>query len=600
MKRKTKNIITIILISVLLVCMYFTVINNVSNNQNNVQNNQMGGMMSQGEPPEKPGDSSNDNAENSNNVPAKPNDDSESSKSDTDSNVPDKPSNDNSNMTGGNNMMPGSGNAPEMNNSQNNSSVYYYIVLGLEGLVTSSLIIYLLMSGFNKKSIKETFKSGDKIIIYLLSLALLTLALTYSSDKLLSNNSTNKDNQMNNNMESENVTYKGAEEITKDTTISSGEYESTNSDENAILVSGDITSSLSNIIVTKKGDSTSADGSSFYGNNSAILAKSGATLTLDNINVTTSSNGANGVFSYGGSATTNNSNSDGTNVIISNSKITTTGDNAGGIMTTGGGKTTANNLTINTSGTSSAAIRSDRVVGTVTVNKGTYTTTGTGSQSIYSTADITVNNATLVSKASEGIVIEGKNKVTINNTKLTDSNTKLNGQSTTYKNIFLYQSMSGDASTGTAEFTSKDSDIVTNNGDTFYVTNTTATINLTNNKITNNDSKGNFLRVQKDSWGNSGSNGGDVTLNMTNQESDGDIVIDSISTLTMNLKEKSLFTGKINSENSAKSIKLVLDKTSKIKLTGDSYVSSLEDEDSSYDNIDFNGYKLYVNGTAIN
>ena len=87
---------------------------------------------------------------------------------------------------------------------------------------------------------------------------------------------------------------------------------------------------------------------------------------------------------------------------------------------------------------------------------------------------------------------------------------------------------------------------------------------------------------------------------MTNQEADGDIVIDSISTLTMNLKEKSLFNGKINSENSDKNIKLVLDKTSKIKLTDDSYVSSLEDEDNSYDNIDFNGYKLYVNGTAIN
>ena len=127
------------------------------------------------------------------------------------------------------------------------------------------------------------------------------------------------------------------------------------------------------------------------------------------------------------------------------------------------------------------------------------------------------------------------------------------------------------------------------------VTNTTATINLINNKITNNDSKGNFLRVRKDSCGNSGSNGGDVTLNMTNQEADGDIVIDSISTLTMNLKEKSLFTGKINSENSAKNIKLVLDKKSKIKLTGDSYISSLEDEDRSYDNIDFNGYKLYIN-----
>ena len=40
--------------------------------------------------------------------------------------------------------------------------------------------------------------------------------------------------------------------------------------------------------------------------------------------------------------------------------------------------------------------------------------------------------------------------------------------------------------------------------------------------------------------------------------------------------------------------------TSKIKLTGDSYITSLEDDDTTYNNIDFNGYKLYVNGKAIN
>lgn len=40
--------------------------------------------------------------------------------------------------------------------------------------------------------------------------------------------------------------------------------------------------------------------------------------------------------------------------------------------------------------------------------------------------------------------------------------------------------------------------------------------------------------------------------------------------------------------------------TSKIKLTGDSYVTSLEDADTTYSNIDFNEYKLYVNGVAIN
>lgn len=160
--------------------------------------------------------------------------------------------------------------------------------------------------------------------------------------------------------------------------------------------------------------------------------------------------------------------------------------------------------------------------------------------------------------------------------------------------------MSGDASNGTATFTAKNSDITTNNGDTFYITNTTATINLENNTIINNDSTGNFLRAQKDSWGKSGSNGGNVTLKMTKQKAEGNIVIDSISTLDMEMAEGSYYEGTINGANEAKSITLKLDSTSKIKLTGNSYVTSLEDEDSTYSNIDFNGYTLYVNGVAIN
>ena len=45
---------------------------------------------------------------------------------------------------------------------------------------------------------------------------------------------------------------------------------------------------------------------------------------------------------------------------------------------------------------------------------------------------------------------------------------------------------------------------------------------------------------------------------------------------------------------------IVIDKTSKIKLTGDSYVTKLTNSNSSNSNIDFNGYKLYVNGETIN
>ena len=87
---------------------------------------------------------------------------------------------------------------------------------------------------------------------------------------------------------------------------------------------------------------------------------------------------------------------------------------------------------------------------------------------------------------------------------------------------------------------------------------------------------------------------------MTKQKATGNIVIDSISTLDMAMKSGSYYEGTINGDNSGKSIKLTLDKKSKIKLTGDSYVTSLDDADTDYSNIDFNGYTLYVNGEAIN
>ena len=35
-------------------------------------------------------------------------------------------------------------------------------------------------------------------------------------------------------------------------------------------------------------------------------------------------------------------------------------------------------------------------------------------------------------------------------------------------------------------------------------------------------------------------------------------------------------------------------------ITGDSFVTKLDNADSTNSNIDFNGYKLYVNGSAIN
>ena len=383
-----------------------------------------------------------------------------------------------------------------------------------------------------------------------------------------------------------NVLYNGATEISSDTTNNLQTYSSTEGSQNAFLVTNG-TSKISNAKITKSGNSND-ENSDFYGTNAAVLVKNG-TLNIDGGSVTTNGSHANGVFAY----------ANGT-INLTNTNIKTTSNNSGAIMVTGGGKLNATNVTAETDGNSSAPIRSDRGGGTMIVNGGKYTANGIGSLVIYSTANVTVNNATLISTKSEGAVVEGKNSITLNNVNLTDTNTTLNGNSETYKNIFIYQSMSGDADEGLAAFTAKDSTIITNKGDTIFVTNTKATISLTNNKIINNDSTGAFLRIQSGKWGRSGSNGGDVTLNANNQIINGDIFVDNISTLNMKLTNESNYTGKINGNNTAKNITLSLDSTSKIKLTGDTYVTTLEDADSSYSNINFNGYKLYVNGIAIN
>ena len=375
------------------------------------------------------------------------------------------------------------------------------------------------------------------------------------------------------------VTYDGATTITESTTQSGQTYTSTTGSQNALLATGG-TSTITNPTVTKTG---SPDGRSddydFYGTNAAVIATSGATLNISGGSVTTDASYANAVYANGTGK-----------INISGTTVKTSSNNSGGVMVTGGGTLNATDLTVTTSGNSSAAIRSDRGGGTLTVTGGTYTTSGTGSPVIYSTADITAKNAELTATASEGVVVEGGNSVTLIGSTLSADNTKLNGQSATYKGIFLYQSMSGDATNGGGSFTATDSTIVSNNGDVFFVTNNSATITLKNNTIVNNDASGALLRAQAGAWGTSGSNGGHVTLTLDNQTVSGDIYIDDISTLTLILKNRSSFTGTINGDNTAKSIVVELSADSTITLTGDSYVYSIDNAGSG--NVVTNGYTL--------
>ena len=368
-----------------------------------------------------------------------------------------------------------------------------------------------------------------------------------------------------------------AEEIEITETI-----ENNTDEEHAITADGE-EASYSNVAVVKTGEAE-GDEADFYGANAAIFATNGATLTLSEITVNTDGKHANGVFSYG----------EGTTVNISDSVIETTGNCSGGLMTTGGGTMNASNLLIHTTGNSSAAIRSDRGGGTVNVTGGSYTTEGTGSPVIYSTADITVSDAEMESTASQGVVVEGQNSVTLNNVNLTANNvTKNSNKSEWYQAVMIYQSMSGDADEGLASFAMNGGTLTNLNGDIFFVNNTTATIDLTGATIVNEDEEGVFLRAAAAGWGSDGSNGGHVTMNASGQNIDGDMIVDEISSLNLYLKDSSSFSGAINSDGAGGDIYVEIEDGSTWTLTGDSYITSLT---CSAGSINLNGHKLYVDG----
>lgn len=373
--------------------------------------------------------------------------------------------------------------------------------------------------------------------------------------------------------------------------LSGGTYTSTNVDENVIRAEGNTTASLKGVLVEKTNGSTSSnDESSFYGLNAAILALDNATLTISGGSVTATTEGANGVFAY-----------DGATINITDTVINVSGGNAGGIEVAGGGTLNATNLTVNA--TVKAAIRSDRGGGTLTIDGGTYTTGGsTGAPAIYSTANIIVSNATLTANTSEAVVVEGFNSVTLTNCTITGNmeGTYSKSGNENIHNVMLYQSMSGDAEAGTSSFSMTGGSLVSKNGDMFYVTNTSSVITLSRVNITPAD--GTFLlRVSGNSnsrgWGKAGSNGGKATFNLSEQVLTGDIFVDSISTLEINISKSSAFTGSINSDGTqASSLAVILDPSSTWTLTADSYITMF---DGNVASVITNGHTLYVNRIVL-
>ena len=366
--------------------------------------------------------------------------------------------------------------------------------------------------------------------------------------------------------------YDAARSLSEDAAISGETIESTGTDENALLVTGGTISVDGATVTRASDDSTGGDASSFYGVGAAILA-TGGTLTVSNSTITTDANGGAGVFAYGDAVVT-----------VSDATIATSKDTSGGVHVAGGGALCASNLTVTTEGASSAAVRSDRGGGTLVVDGGSYTASGSGSPAVYVTADVTLSNAALTATGSEALCLEGLNSVLLTDCDLTGDMPDQDQNDTTWT-VILYQSMSGDSEVGKGTFTMEGGSLTSLNGGLFYTTNTESEFSLRNVTLTAADDSEFLLRctgnANRRGWGQTGANGADCTFTAAEQTMDGDVIWDSISNLGLNLTEGSVLTGAILDDESCAgeggdgACALTIDATSKWIVTGDSVLTTL-------------------------
>ncbi|MBQ7210673.1 MAG: hypothetical protein IJS05_07265 [Paludibacteraceae bacterium] len=216
------------------------------------------------------------------------------------------------------------------------------------------------------------------------------------------------------------------------------DYSSSTQYYNVIQCTGG-TLTMNGCTITKSGDGSQGDNSSFYGNNSSIYAgaanssnyqsttaASSAKIVISNVTVNGSAQGANAVIATNGAT-----------IEIDGITIVNTNSVSRGLHATYGGIINATNVNITTNEATSSTIATDRGGGTVTVNGGTATANGSKSAVIYSTGTMSATDLVGTSAKGEIAVIEGDNSISMTNCTMTSGSSE--------RGLLMMQSGSGDA-----------------------------------------------------------------------------------------------------------------------------------------------------------
>ena len=120
-------------------------------------------------------------------------------------------------------------------------------------------------------------------------------------------------------------------------------------------------------------------------------------------------------------------------------------------------------------------------------------------------------------------------------------------------------------------------EITVTEGPLIFITNAGGTISLSRNKIICKNDE--IISIKADEWGPKGNNQGDATINLEAQTLNGDIYVDSISSLELTLAKGGKLNGSITGDaTDRRNVKVFLKKGAKWNLKGECYISSISFE----------------------
>lgn len=378
----------------------------------------------------------------------------------------------------------------------------------------------------------------------------------------------------------------GAYTITADVNESKKTYYSELADENALRVENGATAGIDGARVEKReGDATSLENAYLRGLNAAVLVRAGADLSLIGAEVSSAPSGAGGAFACGGG------------IAIDGGSFRTIADSSAGLLASFGGSVAAREAAVSTKGTHSPAILASPG-GSVSIEGGMAVTVGESSPVLESAGSIEAVNATLRANRSAAIAVDG-GSVTLTDCAVSGSFAGFSGTDAAIEPycVALYCSAGADGTT--SSFSMTGGALTAIDSDLFWATNTNADIYLENSSLSIANGRALLRACGNDcsfGWGEAGKNGAACSMIARNQTLNGDIIADELSSVSLTLKGESVFTGTINTANTARAASVKLEDGSLWVLTGNAYLTAFSGRIGS---IETNGYTVFVKGIPL-